>query len=250
MTSPLFVDCYQGDLSGKPRWDLLAKLGPPYHGAIVKATEGTWYSPQWFDSQWHTLRHIAGDRYADDWFRGAYHFLKFDTDGAEQAELYCKTVERGGGWGNGDFWPIVDVELGSSRNSNQDASRQEIIDCTTAFAKRCTELTGRKVMLYGNGAFRDKLIKGDTKIAGELGCSYLWLPRWTQTLPREIYERAGWTLDEVVLWQFGGDGDAALKGYPKSPPGFGKVDMNVLIHKGGLEWLRANLWAEDPSPAA
>lgn len=250
MTSPLFVDVYAGDVDGRPNWKLLASLGAPWCGAIVKATEGTWYSPDWFTTQWRALRTCAGGRYGADWFRGAYHFLRFAVDGAKQADFYLQAIEFAGGWSTGDVWPIVDVELGHEgnahvpRNPNQDASRPQIIDCTTAFAERVSAQTGRRVMLYGNGAFRDKHITGEVVIAGELGCSYLWLPRYTPTLPREIYERMGWTLDELVLWQYSGDGDSHLEGYPSSPPGFGKVDVSALVKP--IEWLRANLWAERP----
>lgn len=241
MISPLFVDCYQYDLNGKPDWWTLVKIGPPYHGGIIKATEGIHYAPSWFDTNWKLLRSIAGGRYGEDWFRGAYHFLKFSVDGRKQADLYLAKIEMAGGWGVGDFWPIVDVELGSEKNTNQLATAQQIVDCTTAFAERCKQVTGRKVMLYGNGAMRDRAI------SDRMGCDFLWCPRYTTTLPAQIYERAGWALDELVLWQYGGDGYAVLPKYPKQPPGFGKVDMNALVVRGGIQWLRANLWAEMPA---
>lgn len=249
---PLFVDCYAGDLGGNPKWSVLAALGPPWHGAIIKATEGVWYSPGWFDINWKQLRHIAGERYGVDWFRGCYHFLRFDTSGEAQAIYYLNSVTRAGGWDVGDFWPVVDVELGNDgadgkpRHSNWNASRQQIIDVTTAFAERCTKETGRKVVLYGNGAFHEKQIAGSTKVAGELGCSYLWPARYAPTLPAQVYTDIGWTLDELLMWQYDGDGYSRLKDYPKEPPGFGKVDISALVKDGGIEWLRANLFAEKP----
>jgi GH25 family lysozyme M1 (1,4-beta-N-acetylmuramidase) len=245
---PLIVDCFAYDLNGKPKWDVLAALGPPWHGAIIKATQGRWYSPGWFDDNWKALRTIAGDRYGVDWFRGAYHFLEFASDGTAQADLYLRTVTRAGGWDVGDFWPIVDVELGndgskpgSKRNANQDATRQQIIDCTTAFAEKCTAETGRKVVLYGNGAMRER------NIHDKMGCSYIWPARYTSTLPHEVYERAGFTLADLLLWQYDGDGDEHLPEYPGEPPGFGKVDISVLVHEGGIDWLRSNLFAERPA---
>ena len=241
--SPLFVDVYAGDLGGKPRWSSLAEMGPPWHGAIVKATEGTGYAPAWFDEQWKTLRAVAGERYGADWFRGAYHFLKFDQDGVKQAELYLKTIERGGGWDVGDFWPIVDVELGGERNSNRAATAQRIVDCTTAFAETCKRETGRDVCLYGNGAMRDM------RIRDRMGCSWLWIPRYTAHLPTFVYERAGWSRDRLFAWQYCGDGVAQLAGYPSQPSsGFGKVDISVLTLPGGLERLRSLLFAERPTP--
>lgn len=242
MTSPLIVDVYAGDLNGKPNWSALAKLGAPWHGAIIKATEGVTYNPPWFAINWRAVRDAGRDRYGVDWFRGAYHFLKFNVDGRTQADLYVKAIEAAGGFAIGDFWPIVDVELGGETNSNQRATREQIIECTTKFAQRAEQLTGRKVMLYGNGAMRDRQIKD------RMGCSYLWCPRYTQTLPSEIYTRAGWSLDELIMWQYNGDGVGQLIGYPQEVPNFGKTDISVIVKEGGLAWLRSHLWAEDPTP--
>ncbi len=240
MTQPLFIDVYSGDLGGRPNWDHLVSLGSPWSGAIVKATEGIHYAPQWFETNWKHLGYVSGARYGVDFFRGAYHFLKFNTDGSAQADFYLAAVEAAGGWDVGDLWPIVDVELGSERNSNQTATTRQIVDCTTAFADRVRKQAGRKVVLYGNGAMRDR------GISDKMGCDFIWCARYTQTLPAAIYERAGWTTDELIMWQYSGDGVAALKGYPAFPPGFGKCDVSALVKAGGLEWLRANLWAERP----
>lgn len=240
MTSPLFVDVYAGDLGGVPKWNTLVLLGAPWHGAVIKATEGVSYRPPWFAINWRAIWQAAGERYGVDFFRGAYHFLKFNVDGAEQADYYLKAIELAGGWNVGDLWPIVDVELGGDTNSNQKASAQQIIDCTSAFAARVKQESGRKVMLYGNGAMRDKGIKN------KMGCDLLWCPRYTATLPAEIYERAGWSISELFAWQYSGDGVGALVGYPLFPPGFGACDTSVIVHDGGLDWVRANLWAEKP----
>ena len=240
MTAPLIADIYAGDIAS-PNWLALVMAGAPWHGAIIKATEGTGYLPNWFLVNWPVIRNVASARYGVDWFRGAYHFLKFNQDGAKQAEFYLRAIERAGGWDLGDFWPIVDVELGSEKNSNQLASAQQIIDCTTAFANKCRSETGRAVMLYGNGAMRDKEIKD------RMGCDWLWCPRYTAELPRVIYERAGWTQEQLVLWQYCGDGAGFLKDYPTVTPGLGKEDISALVLSGGIDRLRSLLFAEDPT---
>jgi GH25 family lysozyme M1 (1,4-beta-N-acetylmuramidase) len=241
VTSPLFVDVYASDLNGHLNWQALAKLGPPWHGAIIKATEGVTYEPSWFGRQWRAIREAVPDRFGGDFFRGAYHFLRFGVSGKAQAEYYVRAIERAGGWAIGDLWPIVDVELGSDAHPNRRATASQVVDSTRTFAARVQELSGRKVMLYGNGAMRDLGIRD------RMGCSWMWCPRYTPTLPREIYERAGWTLDELVLWQYCGDGTAFLSGYPATVPGFGSCDLSVLVHGGGIEWLRSQLWAEFPA---
>ena len=229
----LLVDVYSGDLGGKPNWPAVV-AAPDFVGAIIKATESVAFDTSWFKVQWPAVKAAGGDRYGSTWFRGAYHFLKFNKDGAAQADFFLDTIDSAGGFDVGDIIPIVDVELGNDgkpdehghvhpRNSNWDASAQQIIDCTSAFAARAKERTGQQVMLYGNGAMRDKGIKD------RMGCDWLWIPRYTPTLPPEMYQRAGWTLDRVAMWQYCGDGASALAGYPSSVENFGKVDISVSL---------------------
>lgn len=226
----LFVDLYQGDLQGKPSWDILADA-PHFLGAIIKATEGVNYKADWFIKNWGTLKEAGQDRYGKTWFRGAYHFLKFMKDGAAQADYYLQTIEKAGGWDIGDIVPVVDVELGNDgstnparRNSNQDASAQQIIDCTTAFAEKIKTSTGSQVMLYGRGAMRDKGIANS-----RMSCDMVWNPSYTETMVMNGLQ--AWTLDDIVLWQYCGDGLAKVNkpDLPSSIPGFGKVDISVYI---------------------
>jgi len=223
----LLVDVFSGDVGGRPNWPAVV-AAPDFVGGIIKATEGTSFNPAWFATNWRAVKEAGGDRYGLNWFRGAYHFLKFNKDGATQADFYLAAIEEAGGFDVGDIIPIVDVELGNDgttgqRNSNQDASAQQIVDCTTRWAERVKASTGLEVMLYGNGAMRDRAIQD------RMGCDWLWVPRYTETLPRNIYERAGWTLDRVAMWQYCGDGTAALPGFPREIRGFGKVDISVLL---------------------
>lgn len=240
MVSPLIVDTFSGAEQPTSVWKTLAAAGAPWHGAIIKATQGTAFGPRWFDDHWPAVRAAGGDRYGDTWFRGAYHFLNFFEDGKAQADFYLKVVERAGGWDSGDLWPIVDVELGSKTNKNRLSSKQQVIDCTTAFADRVRGELGRDVMLYGNGAMRD------LEITSRMGCSWLWCPRFTDVLPREIYERAGWSQDRLAFWQYAGDGvggdNVGLKGFPASAPGLGtKCDISALTIPGGVSGLRSQL---------
>lgn len=240
----LIADVYSEDLGGKPKWDVLANT-PEFIGAILKATEGTAYFPDWFGVNWRALKNAAPDRYGKDWFRGAYHFLKFNLSGIAQADFYLISIESSGGFDVGDIIPIVDVELGSdgspgadgkptTRNSNWDASAQQIIDCTSEFAQRVKDETAQQVMLYGNGAMRDK------SITSRMNCDWIWVPRYTATLPMNIYERAGWDLASLAMWQYCGDGTAALAGYPASIPGFGAPDISVVT-LDSMETFRSKL---------
>lgn len=231
--SPIIVDYYEND----PQPDLQA-LGSDsrYVGAIIKASEGLYYNGgTWFATQWGAI--AALDRYGDTWFRGCYHFLKFNQDGAAQADYYLKTVADAGGWDKGDLWPIVDVELGGDQNSNRQATAAQVIECTRSFAERVASQLNRQVMLYGNGAMRD------LSITDRMGCDWLWCPRYTATLPSFIYERAGWTVDQLAMWQYAGDGTGLLAGYPTATPDGKKIDHSALVLQGGVEHLKSLLAA-------
>jgi GH25 family lysozyme M1 (1,4-beta-N-acetylmuramidase) len=226
----LFVDLYSLDLGPAPRWDILLAT-PHYTGAILKATEGTSFSAaSWFIDNWPRLRDGAGESYGETWFRGAYHFLVFGRDGKAQADYYLRTIEKAGGWGDGDLIPIVDVELGSKRNPNSRASAHQVIDCTSAWAERIRAATGRRVMLYGRGAMRD------LGIQSKMNCDVVWNPSYTRTMTTNgllsVDGTAGpWRIDDIALWQYGGDGagDAITHRLPLEVRGFGAVDVSVYV---------------------
>ena len=232
----LFVDLYPLDLGAHPAWSVVAAT-PGFYGAIIKATEGTQYNDGgWFANNWPAVREAGGDRYGTSWFRGAYLFLKFNQNGSDQADAYLQAVTGAGGWDSGDILPIVDVELGGAQNSNRQASAQQVIDCVTACANRLREQTGRRVILYGRGAMRD------LSINDRMGCDAVWNPSYTATMVRNGLE--AWDLEDIVLWQYCGDGTAAIASLPHEVQGFGKVDLSVYV-KGAqaptLQMVRESL---------
>jgi GH25 family lysozyme M1 (1,4-beta-N-acetylmuramidase) len=227
----LLVDVYQGD--GGKDWAALAAAGPPWHGAILKATQGTYYrDTAWLAPNWRAVRAAGGARYGVDWFRGAYHYLDVRQPGGDQADAYLAAVDYAGGWGPGDLWPMVDVERAGQREAT---SSQQVIDCTGAFVARVTAATGREVMLYGGSWL------ADLAITARMGCAWLAIARYTPTLPVHVYERIGWDRDHLVLWQYCGDGTSYLAGYPREAPGCGKVDISALVLPGGISAFRTHL---------
>jgi hypothetical protein len=238
----LFVDLYSKDLGPHPPWSVLPRT-PGFCGAILKAYEGMKFDDGgWFRDNWQAVRDVGGDRYCTSWFRGAYLFLKFAQSGGDQADAYLQAVEAAGGWDRGDILPVIDVELGSETNSNRRATAQQVIDCTTACAGRLREQTGRNVMLYGRGAMRD------LEINDRMGCDVVWNPAYTSTMVRHGLE--AWGLDDIALWQYCGDGQAAYDKLPSEVPGFGKIDISVYVQGAEpptLEALRHRLVGA-PSP--
>jgi len=223
-----------------PGWSYLINT-PNIYGAILWATQGTkeyidrFYKKVrpdmagWFKKNWPIVKSIANGRYGNAWFRGAYLFLNLWEDGIAQADNYLDTITEAGGWDIGDIIPIIDVELGNDGTNgkpidrNRGVSAQEIIDCVTACADRLRSVTGRNIILYGRGAMRDKGINS------KMGCDIVWNPCYTPSIVMHGLE--AWTLDDVVLWQYCGDGRAALdeKKFPRVIPNFGNADISVYI---------------------
>jgi GH25 family lysozyme M1 (1,4-beta-N-acetylmuramidase) len=233
----LFVDLYSGDegrLVGKrPNWQGLATVSG-FFGAILKAWDGTRFNDGgWFQQHWPAVRDAGGEVYGNSWFRGAYLFLELLQDGAQQADAYLKVVDAAGGWDRGDILPIIDVEQGTEgrpamsgkpavpAHPNRGASKRQVIDCVTACANRIKESTGRRVILYGRGAIRDLGIKD------RMGCDLVWNPAYTPTMV--LHGLEAWNLEDVVLWQYCGDGTAAVANLPSTVPGFGTCDLSVFV---------------------
>lgn len=230
---PLVVDCYWQDLGKRPAWDAVVGDGR-YVAAIIKCTEGTTYRHvDWFALNWPRIKSAGRDRYGSSWFRGAYHFLRFDVPGAPQADYYVRTMRAAVWDGANDLLPIVDVELSPG---NRGASKRQVVEVTHAFVERVRELTGRVCILYGNGAMRDLGIRD------RMGCRWLWIPRYTSVLPRFVYERAGWSLQDVPLWQYAGDeGQVAFKKLPHGIARFGVTDTSVYLPGDGVAGFRRRL---------
>jgi GH25 family lysozyme M1 (1,4-beta-N-acetylmuramidase) len=245
---PLICDLYEGDLNGRPDIAKLVAAGPPWHGIILKATEGTYYparSATWFSNNWRLARSAAAYRYGVDWFRSAYHYLRIDQDPIAQANSFLYLVDKAGGWGDGDFVPMVDVE-GTGNPVN--ATKQRVIDVVSAYAERILDAHGRRPGLYGGTYLVER------GVTSNCGCQVLWFPRYTPSLPAWTYQRIGWRLSNQVPtlwgWQYCGDGDSRLAGYPKTSP-MGPCDVTAVVVAGGgqsaLDWTRAHCW-RPPSP--
>lgn len=242
MIAPLLVDAYQGDDVKLDDWTKLALVGPPWCGAILKASEGTTNKPEWFVEHWQKVKSGGGPRYGIDWFRGAYHYLRVKSSSpVTQAETYLAQIEAAGGWSDGDLWPILDVE----RAGNDGASKTRVRDAMGVWALKILSETGRAPMLYGGSFLRDLGISD----ARALGFQLLWVPRYTATLPPKTYTALGFDLSSTWAWQYIGDGDGALANYPhRAPIGqLGQLDISAVIINGGndynaaIEWTRTHL---------
>jgi GH25 family lysozyme M1 (1,4-beta-N-acetylmuramidase) len=236
---PIIVDVYANDLNGKARW-AGAAADARVNGAILKATEGTYYRPQaWLTSNWTAIKGVARD-VGTDWFCGAYHYLIVSSDGDAQAAYFAQAMDQAGGLDATDLWPMVDLE----EVGNNGATRQQSIDTTSAFVEGIQKRCGRSTMLYAGSYLREH------GITDRMGCNYLWTARYTPTLPQPRIDEIGWTEDTLWGWQYQGTGKAnvgSLANYPTTIPGFadhpGDVDLSVMVFAGGLGALKTALAA-------
>lgn len=209
-------------------------------GCYVKASEGLGWgaaNEDWFRRSWRELRAVGGDRYGVDWFRGCYHFLRFQQDGARQADYFLDLVESAGGWGPGDLVPWVDVEEGGQGSWAGGERLESIVDqpkrrrlvrevtaCVTSFVARVKErVPGIRVGVYGRGLYRD-LGMVQCRFGADVACN----PAYTEHMPP--MDAYGWPLDDVVEWQLCGDGEVHARGFPSLLPGWGRTDYSVFVN--------------------
>jgi GH25 family lysozyme M1 (1,4-beta-N-acetylmuramidase) len=236
---PIIVDKYSED--SQADWDTLAASGLPWAGGILKATQGlTFSAPDWLAQNWAALETARTRNFRTNFIRGAYHYYQVADDGCAQAKFFLSTMNKAGGYQLGDLWPIIDVEA----DGNGNPSAQQIVDGVCAFVETIATETGMPTMLYGNEFLFSQ------GVTSRMGCSWLWVARYTATLPQEIITRIGWTEDALWGWQYRGDAYNALLEtpdkvlYPNSAPGCGTSDLTVLTFPGGLDALCAKLWAK------
>lgn len=232
---PLFVDIYAEDFNGKPDIAALVNAGPPWHGLIIKASEGTYYPHNrpydraWVERTWGAIEKAAGDRLGVDFFRGAYHYMRLDEDPKAQAENFLTTLYASAKMRPTDLL-MVDVE----RAENPAPDSHKILEYVRYFSRVVYANTGIDPILYGGEYLRASGIKD------HLGCRGLITANYGATLPASSYQAMGWDIVKpgdgpgLLGWQYSGAPDGGkLAGYPTTCPlGAGPADITVLVAKG------------------
>ena len=235
---------------------------PPFHvlpgltvmdkevvGCYIKASEGLGWgagNERWFKDCWQEMDDVRANRpVGSEFFRGCYHFLRFQLDGAAQADYFLNLIEQAGGWKDGDLCPWVDVEEGGQGSwandpktgahrkledigNNNAAERArlagEITKCVSAFVARVKQrYPGMRVGIYGRGVYRD-LRMSNARFGGDIACN----PAYTAKIPP--MDAYGWPLADVAEWQLNGDGTVYAAGYPSKLPGWGGTDYSVVLN--------------------
>lgn len=246
MTSPVLIDLYPKDCLahpadeyGAPDIGKVIAAGYPWSGFVLKASQGDYYtSGAWFAKYWPMVRALAGDQYGVTFWRSAYHYLDVLVDATKQAHVFLSMIDKNGGWGAGDLWPWIDVE---GSHNPPDASTAQIEDSVSTWARVVQLETGRKPTLYGN------IYLAEHGVRSHMGCQNLVVARYTAELPRFVYERIGWTVADLLGWQYAGtENPPTLAGYPHQSP-IGQVDMTAITIPGGNDYLRSHVFAETPA---
>lgn len=238
MSSPLLIDLYPGD--HRVDWEAYVAAGPPWCGAIFKATQGVRYSYlEWLTHNRNQLRDAGGKRYGSDLFDGMYHYLDLAADGSRQADYFWSAVESSGGERAGTLPAMVDVERGGQIVKS--ITRALVEDRTRAFADRYHQLSGRLPTLYGGELLRS------LGVTDRLGCARSAVALYGTHLAGadgstvNFLQRTGTDLAHTMLWQYRGTEtqEHGPVGYPMTAPGCAAaVDINAVVLPGGLNALR------------
>lgn len=164
------VSSYQGEID----WPRLAENDIRF--AFIKATEGSSFVDPCFEHNWREAQKT-------DLRIGAYHFFSFESPGAKQAELFCKTVSRA----ENMLPPVVDVEYYGKFRSADDIDAEQIRIELRNFIDVIEREYSVKPILYATQKSLEEII-GD----GFSDC-----PLWFRSVWGKVPQSVAWT-----FWQY------------------------------------------------
>ena len=183
------VSAWQGEID----WQLLSKQNVRF--AFIKATEGGDFVDRRFAENWQGA--------AQTQVRvGAYHFFRYETDPALQAENFIRTVPRT----EGMLPPVVDVEAYRGMHApSSDTVRQML---RTLLGKLEAHYQKRPI-LYCTRSYYHKYLSGHFDA----------YPIWA----RSLFIAPSYTQQDCSFWQYNSRGK--LKGYHGAES---YIDLNVF----------------------
>ncbi|WP_460614807.1 glycoside hydrolase family 25 protein [Hymenobacter seoulensis] len=187
------VSAYQGQIN----WPEVAEHNVRF--AFIKASEGVTLRDVRFQRNWKGAR-AAGI------YRGAYHYFQPNYDGAQQANLFTRTVPLA----PGDLPPVLDVEHAEFHDVAQ--MRRGV----AIWLRLVERHYGVRPILYSNYSFYKRYL------AGHFDAYPLWLAHYEVAQP--VLPREKW-----IIWQH--SDEAYIPGIR------GTVDFNVF--QGNFERLLA-----------
>lgn len=137
------VSHYQGEID----WKKLS--GQNIDFAFIKATEGSKYVDNQFESNWTKVQNTK-------LLFGAYHFFSFDSSGDDQAKNYISTVKLT----NGMLPPVVDIEFYGDKQKNMPDKNKTVKELRTLL-DRLQSYYGIKPIVYATMRSYNSYIKGE-----------------------------------------------------------------------------------------
>ncbi len=162
------------------------------HFAFIKATEGESFKDSFYCKNWMEMK-AAGIK------RGAYHFFRPTISPKAQAINFIETAELG----NGDFAPVLDVEVLDGVASDELRNNME------AWLQIVEDHYKVKPILYTSQKFFNQ------HLAGHFQDYPIWIARYSSWRKPNLCADQEW-----VFWQYGNRGK--LSGVN------GPVDFNVF----------------------
>ena len=169
------------------------------HFAFVKATEGNDMSDSLFCYNWASISET-------NIYKGAYHFLRFNSSGAEQAHNFLSHLDDH----PGHLPPVLDIEV------TDGVDKKHMINTAYDWIETVHSALGVQPIIYTNLRFYNEYL------SDAFSNHTLWIARYNTT-PPVLKGGAQWS-----FWQYGDKGQ--LKGID------GYVDFNVF--NGNLNDLR------------
>lgn len=139
------VSGHQGNVDWQSQWNQGSRF------AYVKASEGNYYTNEYFPQQYNGSRNVG-------MLRGAYHFaIPNWSSGVEQARYF---VANGGGWSpdGATLPPVLDIEYNPYEgrtingfyfgNTCYNMSAAQLVGWVTDFGNTVKQLTGRYPVIY------------------------------------------------------------------------------------------------------
>lgn len=164
------VSSWQGNVDWKYWWNQGKRF------AYVKATEGNYYTNEYFDQQYNGSRRVG-------MIRGAYHFANPSVSSGRGQATYF--VNHGGDWRSGGktLPGVLDIEYNPYGNTCYNKTKSQMVRWITRFVNRYKTLTGRDVVIYTNYDWWKRCTGNSTKFNRT---NPLWVARYASspgTLP-------------------------------------------------------------------
>lgn len=160
------VSSYQGNVDWASYWN------QGYRFAYTKATEGDYYTSDYFSQQY------TGS-YNQGFIRGAYHFgIPNGSSGASQAQYF---VSHGGGWSaDGKTLPgMLDMEFNPYGATCYGLSQAALTNWIKDFTNTYRSLSGRDAVIYTNTGWWNQCVNSSAFGA----TNPLWVANYSSSTP-------------------------------------------------------------------